>query len=335
MTCQKLASGSLHTTETTCSVVRSRFTPTIVALSRSHYMRKMPKEEVISAESEILALLESHPDGVTNEELLQMTASIEGRVRGETVNTLLSSGKIEMLPGTKQGSFSLRIRRGTQIADASPEEQLIYSLIEESDKMGIWIREIRSRTGLSQAQVRKALKVLEQRKLVKSVKAIGTSKKCYMLYDVEADESLTGGAFYSDQQLDSQFVQTLVHLCVSMLQANSKRKLSEESHVGDPYAARECSFVRSSEVAQFVRDKGVCRVQLSVADIESILSVAVLDRSIERRADGMYRALGADTMRSASALLPCLQCPLAADCFPGAEIAPQTCEYFAQWLANS
>ncbi|VDM45082.1 unnamed protein product [Toxocara canis] len=87
----------------------------------------MPKEEVISAESEILALLESHPDGVTNEELLQMTASIEGR---------------------------------------------IYSLIEESDKMGIWIREIRSRTGLSQAQVRKALKVLEQRKLVKSVKVI-------------------------------------------------------------------------------------------------------------------------------------------------------------------
>lgn len=38
--------------------------------------------------------------------------------------------------------------------------------------MGIWIREIRSRTGLPQAQVRKALKVLEQRKLVKSVKVI-------------------------------------------------------------------------------------------------------------------------------------------------------------------
>uniref|UniRef100_A0A183U649 DNA-directed RNA polymerase III subunit RPC6 n=1 Tax=Toxocara canis TaxID=6265 RepID=A0A183U649_TOXCA len=122
---------------------------------------------------------------------------------------------------------------------------------------------------------------------------------------------------------------------IGLCYLQSKRKLSEESHVGDPYAARECSFVRSSEVAQFVRDKGVCRVQLSVADIESILSVAVLDRSIERRADGMYRALGADTMRSASALLPCLQCPLAADCFPGAEIAPQTCEYFAQWLANS
>uniref|UniRef100_A0A915BPU6 DNA-directed RNA polymerase III subunit RPC6 n=1 Tax=Parascaris univalens TaxID=6257 RepID=A0A915BPU6_PARUN len=293
---------------------------------------KMPKEELVTAESEILELLQNHPDGVTNEELVKMTASLEGKIRGETVNSLLSSGKIEMLPGTKQGSFSLRIRRGTQISDASAEEQLIYSLIEESNKMGIWIREIRSRTGLPQAQVRKALKVLEQRKLVKSVKAVGTSKKCYMLYDVEADESLTGGAFYSEQQLDSQFVQTLVHLCVSMLQ--SRRKFAEESHVRDPAAAREFSFVRSSEVAQFVREKGVCRVQLSVTDIESILSVAELDRFIERRTDGMYRALGPTTCYSASSFLPCLRCPVAADCYPGEEVAPQTCEYFSQWLAS-
>lgn len=86
---------------------------------------KMPKEELVTAESEILELLQNHPDGVTNEELVKMTASLEGKIRGETVNNLLSSGKIEMLPGTKQGSFSLRIRRGTQITDASAEEQLV------------------------------------------------------------------------------------------------------------------------------------------------------------------------------------------------------------------
>lgn len=39
-----------------------------------------------------------------------------------------------------------------------------------------------------------------------------------MLFEIEADESLTGGTFYSDQQLDSQFVETLVHVCVAMLQ---------------------------------------------------------------------------------------------------------------------
>lgn len=52
------------------------------------------------------------------------------------------------------------------------------------------------------------------------LQAVGTTKKCYMLYDVVADESLTGGTFYSDQQLDSQFVETLAHICVAMLQVD-------------------------------------------------------------------------------------------------------------------
>lgn len=54
----------------------------------------------------------------------------------------------------------------------------IYSLIEESSKKGIWIRDIRDRTGLSQTQMRKVLKVLEQRKLVKSIKV------CYEFFDL-------------------------------------------------------------------------------------------------------------------------------------------------------
>lgn len=84
--------------------------------------------------------------------------------------------------------------------------------------MGIWIRDIRDRSGLTEAQLRKVLKALEQRKLVKAVKAVGTTKKCYMLYNLEADDTLTGGTFYSDQQLDSQFVQTLVNVCINFLQ---------------------------------------------------------------------------------------------------------------------
>lgn len=37
------------------------------------------------------------------------------------------------------------------------------------------------------------LKNLESKKLIKTVKAVGTTKKCYMLYNLEPDTSLTGG----------------------------------------------------------------------------------------------------------------------------------------------
>ncbi|CAG9538017.1 unnamed protein product [Cercopithifilaria johnstoni] len=291
----------------------------------------MIKEEDASAsQADVLAVLASNEDGLNSEDLMKQTAGMDVKARGEAVNALLSSGKVEMLPGHTPGAFILRLRKGTQIADATREEQLIYSLIEESGKKGIWIRDIRDRTGLSQTQMRKVLKVLEQRKLVKSIKAVGTIKKCYMLYDIVADESLTGGTFYSDQQLDSQFVETLAHICVAMLQ--SKRKFSEDNHKNDPAAAREFSFVRSTEVAQFIREKGVCRVQLNIADIESILSVSLLDGFIERRADGMYRALTAKTTRCAPSYCPCIHCPIESDCKPGHIISPQNCEYFTSWL---
>ncbi|VDN06693.1 unnamed protein product [Thelazia callipaeda] len=290
----------------------------------------MVKEEILPAGEEILTILACNENGISNEDLLNETPKMDVKERGEAVNHLLSSGKIEILPSQISGSFILRLRKGTQIADATNEEQLIYSLIEESGKKGIWIRDIRDRTGLSQAQMRKALKALEQRKLVKSIKAVGTTKKCYMVYGVEADESLTGGTFYSDQQLDSQFVETIAHICVAMLQ--SKRKSSEENHQNDPVAAREFSYVRSTDITQFIRSKGVCRVQLTIQDIEKILSLALLDGSIERRADGMYRALVPNITRCSVAFCPCIHCPVAADCKPGHIISPQNCEYFTSWL---
>jgi DNA-directed RNA polymerase III subunit RPC6 len=59
---------------------------------------------------------------------------------------------------------------------------------------------------------------LEQKKFVKSITAPGTTKKSYILYEIEADDNLTGGTFYSGQQFDSQFVRDLLGVCVKMLQ---------------------------------------------------------------------------------------------------------------------
>ncbi|MCP9258060.1 putative DNA-directed RNA polymerase III subunit RPC6 [Dirofilaria immitis] len=271
------------------------------------------EEEACPIQAEVLAVLANNEDGLNSEELMKQTMGMDIKARSEAVNALLSSGKIEMLPGHTPGAFILRLRKGTQIANATHEEQLIYSLIEESGKKvfgyGIFVIEL----------------VYHRRKC-----AVGTTKKCYILYGVVADESLTGGTFYSDQQLDSQFVETLAHICVAMLQ--SKRKFSEDNHKNDPAAAREFAFVRSTEVAQFIREKGVCRVQLNITDIESILSIALLDGFVERRADGMYRALMTKMIRCAPSLCPCIHCPIEADCKPGHVISPQNCEYFASWL---
>lgn len=90
-------------------------------------------------------------------------------------------------------------------------------MIEAADKSGIWVRDLREQSGLTEPIIRRVLKGFEQRKLVKSIKAVGTQKKSYILYNIEADESVTGGTFYSNQQFDSQFVQALIDFCVNAL----------------------------------------------------------------------------------------------------------------------
>uniref|UniRef100_A0A1I7YA59 DNA-directed RNA polymerase III subunit RPC6 n=1 Tax=Steinernema glaseri TaxID=37863 RepID=A0A1I7YA59_9BILA len=144
------------------------------------------------------------------------------------------------------------------------------------------------------------------------------------------DESLTGGAFFSDQQIDSQFVEMLVQVCTGMLKA--RRKMGEDKYPGDAFAQRDVSFVRSEEIAAYIRSKGVSKVELSVSDIESVLNVAVLDGLIEKRPDGAFRAATVNRPTTALACSPCIHCPLIAECRPDHVVSPETCEYFQNWL---
>ena len=45
-----------------------------------------------------------------------------------------------------------------------------------------------------------------------------TKKKVYMLYNLEPDRSVTGGAWYSDQDFESEFVDVLNQQCFKFLE---------------------------------------------------------------------------------------------------------------------
>ena len=70
-----------------------------------------------------------------------------------------------------------------------------------------------------QAQLARTVKTLESKKLIKSVKSVQAAKRrLYMLYDLTPDESITGGAWYSDQDFESEFVEILNRHCLKFLQ---------------------------------------------------------------------------------------------------------------------
>lgn len=88
-------------------------------------VKEEEEQEASASQMDVLAVLANNEDGLSNEDLMKHTAGMDIKARGEAVNALLSSGKIEMLPGHTPGAFILRLRKGTQIADATREEQLV------------------------------------------------------------------------------------------------------------------------------------------------------------------------------------------------------------------
>lgn len=100
------------------------------------------------------------------------------------------------------------------------DEKAVYQIIERAGSKGIWIRDISVEAGkMNRVQVTKILRTLESKKLIKSVNSVQVpKKKMFMLAELTPDESVTGGAWYSDQDFESEFVEILNDHCYKFLE---------------------------------------------------------------------------------------------------------------------
>ncbi|EGV95399.1 Protein transport protein Sec23B [Cricetulus griseus] len=165
------------------------------------------------------------------------------------------------------------------------QEKLVYQIIEDAGNKGIWSRDIRYKSNLPLTEINKILKNLESKKLIKAVKSVAASKKkVYMLYNLQPDRSVTGGAWYSDQDFESEFVEVLNQQCFKFLQT---------------------------------------KVELSMEDIETILNTLIYDGKVEMTiiaakegtvgsVDGhmkLYRAVNPILPPTGLVRAPCGLCP--------------------------
>ncbi|XP_022106168.1 DNA-directed RNA polymerase III subunit RPC6-like isoform X2 [Acanthaster planci] len=306
------------------------------------------KQEVTDAmnlEERILEMCKDEAKGVADAFIRQQLPHIDAQQRVKAINRLLSLGKIDLV---KQGSELLyRLKDPSSISKVKGvdnQERLVYQIIEEAGNKGIWIRDIRLRSNLLLTQLNKILKTLESRNLIKAVKSVGASKrKVYMLFNLEPDRSVTGGAWYSDQDFESEFVEVLNQQCYKFLQ--QKADLAAESQL-DPILRRNQSYGSSEDVWKFIRELGISKVELAVEDIETILNTLIYDGKVEMtvqlRAGAtssgtpgqvkLYRATQPLTEPAGIMRVPCGVCPVFNQCYDGGSISPSTCVYMKEWM---
>ncbi|GFR47134.1 hypothetical protein Agub_g8822 [Astrephomene gubernaculifera] len=274
-------------------------------------------------EEELLKLLRQHPDGMTDDALQAALPSIGLQERVHAVNSLLAAKRIQLLR-TSNNKIVYKEVAAEEVAKfrgLSTEELLLYQCIKASGNTGVWTKDMRIRTNLAQPQITKILKVLEGRRLVKSVKNVNNpSRKVYMLAELDPSREVTGGAWYTENQFDSEFIHVLREACFSYIHRQGDASLGA--------------------IAAFIRAKGFSKVELRTEDIQTIVMTLVYDGRVdevepegEDDNEDHYRPAVLSVPDSTPLTdVPCGVCPVVGECQEGGVISPQTCVYYDKWL---
>eukprot|EP00271_Cylindrocystis_brebissonii_P005068 TRINITY_DN17008_c0_g2_i1.p1 TRINITY_DN17008_c0_g2~~TRINITY_DN17008_c0_g2_i1.p1 ORF type:complete len:210 (-),score=47.15 TRINITY_DN17008_c0_g2_i1:119-748(-) len=162
-------------------------------------------------EEAILALVREHKEGIPEDLFDAGLAHFTLDQRAAAINVLLQSHSLQIFQkGTTLVYKEQAQQDALKLKGLGAEDLLVYQIIQQSSTMGIWTRDMKNKSNLQQPQITKILKTLEGRHLVKAVKSVaGKNRKVYMLAELEPSREITGGAWYSDQEFDSEFIGVL------------------------------------------------------------------------------------------------------------------------------
>lgn len=288
---------------------------------------KASPAQVGAAVNRILDLLQASPDGLSQEGLNNKLGSID-EAGAQALNLLLSKRQVQIFQQGSTHIYKLQPKEEAgKFKGLTSDDMLVYQVIQQSANMGIWTKDMKRNTNLQQPQVAKAIKNLEARNLIKAVKSITSKgKKVYMLAELKPSKELTGGAWYTDQEFDSEFINVLKQQCVQFV---LKQGLASVENVADA-----------------VRKSGITKEELRVKDFKQLMDMLVLDGEVEETVStgaGPFAAFPPDMVlyrssqsrlseTSAFTSIPCGVCPVLHDCTDNGLISPKTCVYYQNWL---
>jgi DNA-directed RNA polymerase III subunit RPC6 len=296
----------------------------------------MSSEAVDDCTTQLVMLAKSKPQGISNDDIKTQLSEIPPEIRVLAINKLIQQEMLDILKKGDALIYRLKdpTKKSSAPSDMDNEERVIYNIVEEGANTGIWIRDIRVKSNLIMTQLNKILKNLETRKLIKAVKSVNASKKkVYMLYNLEPDRSVTGGAWYQDSDFEAEFVDVLNQQCFRFLQMRKEaaKKLKE-----GPTAVHMKSLCTVTDVHKFIFELGISKIKLDEEDLETILRTVVFDGKAQRvlQIDGSYLYKAVDSLLPPEGLAqtPCGICPVISNCSDVGSITPKTCAYMSEWL---
>ncbi|XP_025406168.1 probable DNA-directed RNA polymerase III subunit RPC6 [Sipha flava] len=289
-----------------------------------------------TAEERVLEIIKSSGNkGVSDDDLIKACPVLTIDERVDVVNKLIMSNAITLHKVKDTLRYKYKGPTGSVPGDANTEELVVFNLIRDSGRKGIWIRDVRIKSNLGLPRLKKILKSLETKKVIKAVKSVAASRKIvYMLFDLEPDSSITGGAWYSNQEFESEFIEVLTKHSYKFLEAKKSKALKNTS-IRSPLVKYNTSYATADRVLEFISKTGISKVRLTAEDIISILDLLVYDGLAAKRVNTEgkveYRSIKSLLKRNAVSFLPCGSCPVIKRCSDANQLNCLNCKHMKIW----
>ncbi len=167
----------------------------------------------------------------------------------------------------------------SSLAKLDGDNLMVYSAIESAATTGIWTKTLKARTNLHQTAMTKALKILESAKYVKPIKSVKfPGRKLYMLYDLNPAEEVTGGSWFSDGELDIDFVENLGDVIVALVKKHSWREGPKM-----PKSAKEVTRATTGKVTGKVTNGAASATNEDTMDIEMTTDFTSFNLAVSAR----------------------------------------------------
>lgn len=217
-----------------------------------------------------------------------------------------------MIKVSKEGNnllFSaVSLDEANKIKSMSADEAMIYSHIEEAGRDGIWTKTITARTNLHANVIARCIKSLESQRHIKQVKSVKhPTRKIYILASLEPSVEMSGGPWFTDAEIDTDFIESLLHIVwryiasLSYPQQYYQQQQNQHQNGSDTsdqernklenqqrsYPASYRGHPPVARIHEFIANSGITNVDLSLVDVRTLCEVLVYDGKLERL-DGGY-----------------------------------------------
>ncbi|EWC43587.1 hypothetical protein DRE_01474 [Drechslerella stenobrocha 248] len=277
----------------------------------------------------------------TSGDILALIPKRDPQVLMETVNELLGLGYFKTLRRGDVFVYRVVTKDAVdRLRTLSSDEAMVYQHIESSAREGIWTKTLKTRTNLHQTVLTRCLKTLEGQRMIKSVKSVKfPTRKIYMLAELTPTIEVTGGPWFTDAELDADFINALLVAVERFVASRSFPKQRAGAGAGGivPFEAGYTGYPTLSAITTWVKNSSLTEVDLTEVDIKALLDVLIYDGKLERVIGGTaYKAIkkveggGGHGFTEA----PCGRCPVFDLCNEDGPINAANCVYFDKWLAE-